>query len=67
LGLSLVGDPPTIRERRDAWQQAVRRRLRWLGLTKGTLEVAMGELGNATVIAHNIDGFISFTSLMGSI
>jgi hypothetical protein len=44
LGLSLDGDPPTLKEREDNWQQAVKRRLKWLSLIKGTLEVLMGEM-----------------------
>jgi len=43
LGLSLVGDPPTIGERRDIWERAVKIRLKRLNLTKGMLELLMGE------------------------
>jgi len=41
LGLSLVSDSPTIRERRDMWQRAVKIRLKRLSLTKGMLELLM--------------------------
>jgi hypothetical protein len=43
LGLSLIGDPPTINERRDTWERAVKMRLKRLSLTKGMLELLMGE------------------------
>jgi hypothetical protein len=43
VGLSLMGDPPTMRERKDTWEQAVKRRLKRLSLTKGALELLMCE------------------------
>lgn len=43
MGLSLVGDPPTLSERREAWTRAVKKRLRRLHLMKGVLELLMGE------------------------
>jgi len=43
LGLSLIGDPPTMNERRDTWERAVKMRLKRLSLTKGMLELLMGE------------------------
>lgn len=43
-GLTLDGDPATLRERRGFWEQYTRRRLKRLKITKVTLEFILGKL-----------------------
>lgn len=43
MGLSLVGDVPTLPERKATWEAVIRKRLRRLRLTKGALEGLIGE------------------------
>ena len=43
LGLSLAGDPPTTKERKDTWERTIKLRLRRLSLTKRVLESLMGK------------------------
>lgn len=43
MGLSLVGDQPTMDERKDFWERTVRRRLKRLRVTKGALELLIGK------------------------
>lgn len=42
MGLTLVGDQPTMRERKDFWEKAVKKRLRRLKVTKSALEMLLG-------------------------
>jgi hypothetical protein len=43
LGLSFEGDKTTAQERKGHWEKEVKRKLRWLKLVKGVLEVLFGK------------------------
>lgn len=46
MGLSLVGDQPTMRERKDFWERTVKKRLRRLRFTKLAMEMLLGAYSN---------------------
>jgi len=68
MGLSLVGDQPTMAERIDTWERAVKRRLKWLRSIKGALELLMGERwSHKPTIAANINCFALCGRCLGNL